>query len=214
MGRSRLRVVPLSAKITELINSTTGIYLQAPKPSLHPTQQRPGGVAPTDPQQVSLSFSKGGSPRERPGQWAVTWRALGIHRVLYTEDCCLPFQPIFQPRLSPSAPRFSGFPASCQPDAPPSGASSYSTTFHTSIFLLQLLPSSDLQQVSLDSPSLIFAFCSHTWAVLPRASELQGACLCPYNAEGSLPGLQCLVLPGTGALVQVLTNATLSTRGN
>ena len=122
MGRSRLRVVPLSAKITELINSTTGIYLQAPKPSLHPTQQRPGGVAPTDPQQVSLSFSKGGSPRERPGQWAVTWRALGSHRVLYTEDCCLPFQPIFQPRLSPSAPRFSGFPASCQPDAPPSGA--------------------------------------------------------------------------------------------
>jgi len=34
MGRPRLRVVPLSAKITELINSTTGIYLQAPKPTV------------------------------------------------------------------------------------------------------------------------------------------------------------------------------------
>ena len=33
-GRRRLRVVLLSVKITELFNSTAGIHLQAPKPTV------------------------------------------------------------------------------------------------------------------------------------------------------------------------------------
>lgn len=92
---------------------------------------------------------------------------------------------------------------------PALGASSCPTTFHTSYSppaatLLRPRPAS-LPGFTLSDLCLLQP---HMGCSSRCLRVKQGTCLCPHTAEGSLPSLQCLVLPGTGALVQVLTNAT------
>ena len=112
------------------------------------------------------------------------------------------------PRLSHSSPPISGFP--CQPDTPPpwvlAPAPQPYTLPHSppAATLLRPHPAS-LPGFTLSDLCLLQP---HVGCSSRCLRVKQGTCLCPHTAEGSLPSLQCLVLPGTGALVQVLINAT------
>ena len=140
--------------------------------------------------------------------WARTWRVLGSHGLLYTEDCHLPFQPNLLFPGSPLQHLLS------QDSLPPAhlmllGASSCLTTFCASIF-----------SSSCHSPPISSSRESPLIHSLPLAAihgccsrclkAEQRTCLCPHTAEGSIlsPAVAPCCLPHS-PWVQVLTSASL-----